>query len=214
MRLSSALFAFAAIALALSPLACASVQDDDVAVAEAPMNESAGLVITEDDDGKTLTVTEGQDVLVRLPSNPTTGYAWEVVSTDRSFGYPVEITFIPDGSAIGSGGIEQFRWKTSGFFPLVGAHTVTMQYKRSWEVEPIKTFTFTVDIVPPANECPTIHPPAPGFCGDGEIRVLEDERGCTVGYDCERGCGGGCGPGRSCQNCWGQMLCIPSGAVC
>lgn len=213
MRLTS-LFAFAALGLALSPLACASVDDEDAAAQETAVAELNGVAITEADDGKTLTVTEGQDVVVKLASNPTTGFSWHVVSTNRSFGYPDSTEFIPSSGATGAGGVEQLTWKTRGFLPLVGAHTVKLEYKRGWEtdVPPLKTFTFTVNIVAP--ECPSIHPPAPGFCWDGELKVRTDENGCTVGFDCEPGCGGGCGAGATCMYCWGTMQCVPNGALC
>lgn len=211
MRLSF-LYACAALGFALSPLACASVQDDSEAAPETAVAELNGVAITEADDGRTVTVTEGQDVIVRLPSNPTTGYAWQVTSTNRTFGYPSETTFIPDGGGVGSGGVEQFTWKTKGLLRLVGVHTVVMEYRRSWENEALKTFTFTVNVVP--NECPSIHPPAPGFCPNGKIKARKDENGCTIGFDCERGCPEDCGPGRSCQYCWGVFACIPNGAIC
>ena len=50
--------------------------------------------MTEKDDGKTVTVTEGQNLVVKLQSNPTTGYKWKVVSTDRTFGYPADERFL------------------------------------------------------------------------------------------------------------------------
>lgn len=212
MRLSR-FFAFAALGFALSPLGCSSVEDEGEAEAapETSVAELNGIAITEADNGRTVTVTEGRDVIVRLPSNPTTGYTWQVVSTDPTFGYPSK-TFIPGSAATGSGGIEQFTWKTKSFRPMVGAHTVAMEYRRPWENRPLKTFRFTVKIVP--NQCPPAPPPVPGFCYGGQLKPRTDENGCTVGYDCERGCSKDCGPGRSCQNCRGTFVCLPNGSTC
>ncbi len=219
MRLAP-IFAVAALAFALSPLACASdpADDDNVVTPSeegSEEDELRGLSLTEADDGKTVNVVEGQNVLVKLKSNPTTGYKWEVVSTNRTFGYPSATKFFPNGGAVGSGGIERFTWKTKGALSLVGTHTVKMEYKRSWEtnVPAAKTFTFTVNVA--SGQCPELAPPAPGFCKNGQIKPRKNDSGCTIGYDCQQGCGGStCGAGQSCQFCWGTMQCIPNGAMC
>lgn len=35
----------------------------------------------------------------------------------------------------------------------------------------------------PSDPCPTLSPPAPGFCSDGKI-VARKDGDCVVGYDC------------------------------
>jgi inhibitor of cysteine peptidase len=114
----------------------------DVVAAASP---SANL--TDKDDGATVTVKSGVPVVVSLESNPTTGYGWMIVSTDKTFGYPEE-AFVAASPAIGSGGTEKFTWKTSSPLSMVGSHTVHLEYKRAWEknVAPLKKFAFTVDI--------------------------------------------------------------------
>ena len=104
------------------------------------------VVIDEDSDGKTVDVTEGTDLVVRLAGNPTTGYAWTVASTDKTFGYPISDDYIPNDEAVGSGGTYEFVWATAGGLSMVGQHKVTLQYKRSWESTAADTFTFTVNI--------------------------------------------------------------------
>jgi inhibitor of cysteine peptidase len=186
----------AALAVALSPVlvACAAdpaESDNAASPADEGTEESElrSLSITEADDGKTVTVTEGVNLLVKLPANPSTGYKWEVVSTDRSFGYPSVTKFSPSSSGVGSGGVQRFTWKTKGALSLVGEHTVKMEYKRSWEknLPATKTFTFTVDIV--ASDCPQLSPPAPGFCKGGTVKLKTDPTtGCATGYDCQQSC--------------------------
>ncbi len=105
------------------------------------------LIIDETGNGETFEVVEGRDIVVRLPGNPSTGYSWEVATTDKTFGYPVTDSFTPSDSGAGSDGIFEFVWKTDGVLSVVGSHTVTMDYLRSWEDEAIDTFTFTVDIL-------------------------------------------------------------------
>lgn len=100
----------------------------------------------EADDGKKLTVPNGKDVVLTLPSNPTTGYKWRVTSTDRTFGYPKE-DFIGSGTgAVGSGGSQTFTWKTSGPFPMTGTHRVQLAYARGETGTPAKKFTLIVDV--------------------------------------------------------------------
>jgi len=219
----SKLFAFAALALALTPvIACTSgddsTADDNVSTPSeegSADDELKAFSVTDADNGKTVTVTEGQNLLVKLQSNPSTGYGWEVVSTDRTFGYPSAEKFFPNGGGVGSGGIERFTWKTKSPLSMVGEHHVKMEYKRSWEknVAPAKTFEFTVKIV--SGSCPQLSPPAPGFCPNGQIKPRQNASGCTTGYDCVNDCrANGCSNGGSCQMCWGSFACIPNGALC
>lgn len=109
---------------------------------------AASVHLTDADDGITVDVPAGQSVVLDLASNPTTGYSWEVVQTDRTFGYPTE-KFIGSGSgAIGAGGTQEFTWNTTSPLNLVGEHTVKLDYRRPWDAaHPAKTFTFTVNVV-------------------------------------------------------------------
>jgi len=220
MRLS-VIFSFALVALAVSPMiACSQDTEDDSAVTPggdegSTEDELRSLSLSESDNGKTVTVTEGQNLVVKLQSNPSTGYKWNVASTDRTFGYPATTQFLKNSDAVGSGGIERLSWKTKSPLSMVGEHKVTLEYKRPWETNasPAKTFKFTVKIV--SGECPQLSPPAPNFCKGGTIKAKKDANGCSTGYECQTGCGGRtCGSGTSCQFCWGNMACIPNGALC
>ena len=108
---------------------------------------AAGLELDDSDNNGTFDVPAGDDVVVKLAANATTGYKWAVTSTDRSFGYPEE-DYVVDGPATGSGGTSVFTWRTSGPFPLTGAHSVTLEYRRPWDTTspPAKTFKFTVNV--------------------------------------------------------------------
>jgi inhibitor of cysteine peptidase len=215
------LCAVAALALCLSPLACSSgsAEDDNIVT---PSNEEGtgedelrARSLTEKDDGKTVAVKEGQNVLVKLKSNPSTGYKWVVASTDKTFGYPAYDRFLKNGDAVGSSGIQRLTWKTKGGISMVGKHTVKLEYRREWEEKkaPEKTFSVTIDVQ--SGECPVLSPPAPGFCEKGEIKPKQDADGCTTGYECVDDCrANGCGNGKWCSACWGSFACIPNGAMC
>lgn len=107
-------------------------------------DELRALTLTEKDDGRTVTIAAGQSIAVKLGSNPTTGFDWEVTSTDRTFGYPKE-SFSTSSSAVGSGGTKKMTWSTRSPLDMKGTHKVTLEYKRSWENKPAaETFHFTV----------------------------------------------------------------------
>lgn len=105
------------------------------------------LELDADDNGGTFDVVEGTDVVLQLPSNPSTGYDWQITSTDRSFGYGTK-TFEAAGP-VGGGGTTKFVWKTAGPIPLVGEHVVKLEYRRSFETDTPaqQTFDLTVNVV-------------------------------------------------------------------
>ena len=105
------------------------------------------VVIEESGNGKTFTVTEGQDVIVRLSTNPSTGYEWKVKTTDRTFGYPDSSDIKDVSDNIGGSATQEFTWKTDGPLSMVGTHKVVLEYARSWEEGSAEdAFTFTVRI--------------------------------------------------------------------
>jgi inhibitor of cysteine peptidase len=220
MRLS-VLLALATFAVALAPIACASPTEDDNASSPTEEgdaeDELKSLSITDADNGKTVTVTKGQSILVKLQSNPTTGYKWSVASTDRTFGYPSSERYVGNGEngPVGSGGLQRFTWKTTSPLELAGSHVVRLEYKRPWEtnVAPAKVFTFTVKVVD--GSCPQLSPPAPGVCPNGRLTPKHGTNNCITGYECIADCRtNACGTGQKCSACWGQMACIPNGALC
>lgn len=154
MRQVIAFFGLAALtAIALGPLGCASDTETadpgtrNTAEDEEGVDEIRQFAIDDDDSGKTYSIVEGQNVVLKLKSNPTTGYSWKVVSTDRTFGYPKE-DFLGGGSSapVGSGGTQRFTWKTKGGIPMTGSHTVKLEYKRGDNGAPAKKFQFTIEI--------------------------------------------------------------------
>ncbi len=83
-----------------------------------------------------------ESFVITLKSNPTTGYRWEA-DFDEEFLSLDKSEYIPDlPERIGSGGIETFTF--TGL--KIGTTGITMNYKRSWEEESIKTEVFKVTI--------------------------------------------------------------------
>lgn len=94
--------------------------------------------------GTQRTVHRGDRLVIRLPSNPSTGYAWTVraparpvlVLTGRSF------VAAPDGGRVGASGTAVLRFRVAA----AGRRTVRLAYARSWEqgVAPADTFTLRI----------------------------------------------------------------------
>lgn len=180
----------AALLLSVPMFACStSTEDDDIVSGEeaSAEDELKSLVLTEADNGRTITVPEGQNVVVKLASNPTTGYEWVVASTDRTFGYPYYKRFLPASSdgPVGSGGVQRMTWRTKGALSMVGRHEVKLEYKRPWETNgaAARTFKFVVQIK--AVVCPQIEPNPPGYCADGELERRYNDDGCFLGSACK-----------------------------
>ena len=112
--------------------------------------KSAPLTVTDADNGKAVTLTAGQTLIVRLASNPTTGYEWQLQSADAAVIKPVgEAGFTPAPAPtgmVGTGGIAEWRFEAVG----EGTTTLTLSYQRPWEqnATPEQTFTLTVTVKP------------------------------------------------------------------
>lgn len=102
-------------------------------------------ILTSDQNGGTVSLETSGILIVQLAANPSTGYAWQIKSTLHSSvlkqlgdpkldcdetelaGTPCRVEF-------------QFRAVAPGTTPL------DLVYKRSWEDEPIDTFSVVVEV--------------------------------------------------------------------
>jgi inhibitor of cysteine peptidase len=108
----------------------------------AGCNKASAEVKTFTDTGEVIQVKSGEEFIISLPANPTTGYTWEAVLT-ASWLQQVDKTYIPDEPVLtGSGGVEEFRFKTLD----KGSTTITLNYARPWESTAIEQKTFTVEV--------------------------------------------------------------------
>jgi len=115
-------------------------------VSSAPATP-AEYTFTDSDNGKTVEVTQGSTVYVKLSENPTTGYQWQMTTTDG-------LTLINDGyqqdpgteAMVGAGGIHTFEYKATGS----GQQMINGIYKQSWEetTGSENTFSLTLDVAP------------------------------------------------------------------
>jgi len=105
------------------------------------------VTVSADQSGTSVALASGQDLVVRLPSNPTTGYRWiyvepkdAVLRVDGPSSYEAQSA----GGAAGAGGTEI--WKLAPLKP--GQQQLRFEYRRPWEqhVEPSRVATYTVTV--------------------------------------------------------------------
>jgi inhibitor of cysteine peptidase len=114
------------------------------ACTQQPTRHSLAL---DSQEGCPLVMHEGQNVVLTLPSDPTTGYRWQL----REAGQPVLRSLGPEvysnpqeAGLVGVGGQSSWRFKAS----QAGQGALRLVYQQPWapEVEPINTFTCKVRV--------------------------------------------------------------------
>ncbi|MFI6867371.1 protease inhibitor I42 family protein [Nocardia sp. NPDC050406] len=112
-----------------------------------PAPAPSPVTVDESANGTELQLVPGQRLLVKLPSNPSTGYSWGIQRLDESMllqdGEPSYQQ--DDGPAMpGKGGTDTWAFRAV----QSGISTLELVYARSWEApsEANKTFTLTVRV--------------------------------------------------------------------
>ena len=109
---------------------------------------SQGPTLTETSNGKQISLKVGRPLLVRLESNPPTGYTWAVAGGDgtvlKQQGDPTYEQANTSQQVVGGGGWQTFRFTSQ----KAGATILKLVYRRSWEkgVAPVKAFTVQVTV--------------------------------------------------------------------
>ncbi|MEE2826988.1 MAG: protease inhibitor I42 family protein [Planctomycetota bacterium] len=112
-------------------------------------SETVGLKLTNADNGKSLQVTVGQKIQIRLDSNPTTGFRWNNTTRSKKLKLAGEISYQPGGTALGSGGVSTATFKAV----QVGKGKIVLEYKRDFEDKPAaKTFSVKINVVESAED--------------------------------------------------------------
>lgn len=84
----------------------------------------------------------GEDFLITLDANPSTGYSWEA-TYDENYIKMRSKDFVSDGDGLGAGGKEVFT-----FAPIKAGETmITMGYGRPWESKAIEIKVFKYNII-------------------------------------------------------------------
>ena len=79
------------------------------------------------DSGRTLMLTPGQDICIKLGENPTTGYRWQVVGAGDPVLFLTNDSFtLGSSAAVGGGGTRTLQFHTG----KTGAATLRIEYGR------------------------------------------------------------------------------------
>jgi len=115
--------------------------------AKSPAKAGAHAVsITDEDAGKDVDLTSGGTLIVKLKSNPSTGYSWAVAGDPSPL--KLEKTSYRKNTAsskvAGAPGVQVFQFDASS----AGMATLRLIYCRSWEynVPPARTFNVRVNV--------------------------------------------------------------------
>lgn len=99
--------------------------------------------LTESDNGQKITLFAGQELIIQLAGNPTTGYTWEASNLDAAMFQQVgQAVFASSNpNTVGSGGTQTLTFRVL----KTGPAALTLVYHRPWEkdVAPLHTFSIT-----------------------------------------------------------------------
>jgi inhibitor of cysteine peptidase len=101
--------------------------------------------ITAADAGHPITLRIGEELVLNLECNPSTGYDWFLTDAKNpvlsSLGKPA---YVQGRSTPGAGGIESWNFRASA----AGTQTLKLEYRRPWEknTSPAKTAIFQVTV--------------------------------------------------------------------
>lgn len=104
-------------------------------------------MLDEKDNGSQVHLSQDENLIIQLGSNPSTGYSWKVTEIDEAIIRQIgEAEFIntdsTDQPLLGQGGEEVLRFITISS----GKTTLSLSYMRPWEdnVEPARVFSVEV----------------------------------------------------------------------
>lgn len=100
------------------------------------------LTLGPGDSGRTITVSQGTQLMIQLPANPSTGYGWQATISDPSVLKESDAVFKPSSGALGADGVYTVWYQAVGS----GRSDLRLAYQRSWEagVPPIQVFEAVV----------------------------------------------------------------------
>ncbi len=99
------------------------------------------------DNGKTVTLKTGESFRVKLSSNPSTGYGWQMTESDREIVRHTHTAYdsdCPENEHM-EGCASYETWIFAASSP--GNTPLEMSYRRSWEDSALETFTLNVSVI-------------------------------------------------------------------
>lgn len=108
---------------------------------------ASNTVANENNNGNTITVHKGDTITLTLKENPSTGYAWKLITTAGL--QIVSDKYVPPKSSV-MGATGDHIWVTRAIG--TGDQQIKGEYKRSRETKPIKTFILNVKVLGSGNQ--------------------------------------------------------------
>ncbi|MBA3276782.1 MAG: protease inhibitor I42 family protein [Chloroflexia bacterium] len=100
------------------------------------------LPLTKDDNGRTVESRQGDEIVLRLPENATTGYRWHIDRADEQFEQTADSYHPEPELRFGSGGVREFRFRARA----AGTARLELKHWQAWEGEGSVTDRFAVEI--------------------------------------------------------------------
>lgn len=101
------------------------------------------LTLTEKDNGRRLAVHAGDEILVELPENASTGYRWAIDGQPAKNLELVEASArYPGAKVVGAGGTATFHFRVTG----PGSGRIALKHGRSWEGDRSVVARFAVSV--------------------------------------------------------------------
>lgn len=90
---------------------------------------------------ETVHTMAGNDFMMKLDSNPTTGYKW-MPNYDPFYLELISDEFTLETNMMGSGGTQRFSFRAL----KSGETEIEMMYRRPWDKKPLRSRKFTINI--------------------------------------------------------------------
>jgi inhibitor of cysteine peptidase len=102
------------------------------------------VTLTERDNQRSVKVCPGDEIVLRLPETPATGYRWRVDRVEGALEPTGDDFELGPDPQFGSGGVRELRFRVSG----TAAGRIELRHWQEWSGEASITERYAVDIVP------------------------------------------------------------------
>ena len=100
------------------------------------------VILTERDNRRSVQASPGDEIALRLPETPTTGFRWRVDLVEGTLEPAGDSFELGTQPQFGSGGIRELR------FRVRGPGRIELRHWQEWEGDSSITERYAVDIVP------------------------------------------------------------------